>query len=50
MGHPTHPATNLVVLTGTVTNDPTRRSLRTGGEVANFDLATSVDGLAVGVG
>jgi single-strand DNA-binding protein len=40
MGQPS----NLVVLTGTVTSDPTRRSLRSGVDVVNFDVATSVDG------
>lgn len=31
---------NLVVLAGTVTNDPTRRMLRSGVEVMNFDINT----------
>jgi single-strand DNA-binding protein len=40
---------NLVVLTGHVTNEPTRRPLRSSVEVVNFDLATSVDGATVSV-
>jgi len=40
MGQPT----NLVVLTGHVTSLPSRRSLRSGVDVVNFDVATSVDG------
>jgi single-strand DNA-binding protein len=38
------PRSNLVVLAGTVTNEPSRRSLSSGGDVVNFDLATRVDG------
>ena len=40
MGQPS----NLVVLIGTVTNQPTRRSLRSGIDVVNFDVATQFDG------
>jgi single-strand DNA-binding protein len=40
MGQPN----NLVVLTGTVTGEPTRRSLRSGVDVVNFDVATSLEG------
>ncbi len=35
---------NLVVLAGTVANDPTRRALKSGIDVVNFDLATQIDG------
>ena len=45
MGQPT----NLVVLTGTVTNEPTRRSLPSGVDVVNFDMATHLDGETVSV-
>lgn len=31
---------NLVVLSGTVTNEPTKRTLRSGAEVVNFDVST----------
>ncbi len=34
---------NVVVLSGTVTTDPTRRTLAAGVEVVNFDLTTTVD-------
>jgi single-strand DNA-binding protein len=40
MGQPS----NLVVLTGTVTGEPIRRSLRSGVDVVNFDVATHLDG------
>ena len=40
MGSPS----NLVVVAGTVANQPTRRALRSGADVVNFDLATSIDG------
>lgn len=36
---PPWPATNVVVLVGTMTTDPTTRTLRTG-DVVNFDLTT----------
>ena len=45
MGHPS----NLVVLTGTVTDEPTRRSLPSGVDVVNFDVATRLDGETVSV-
>ncbi len=35
---------NLVVLAGTVANEPTRRALKSGVDVVNFDLATRIDG------
>jgi single-strand DNA-binding protein len=40
---------NLVVLTGNVTNEPTRRSLQSGVDVVNFDVATLLDGETVSV-
>jgi single-strand DNA-binding protein len=40
---------NVVVLTGTITTTPTRRSLATGADVVNFDLATSVDDRTISV-
>jgi len=39
MGHPS----NLVVLAGTVTAAPTRRSLPSGIDVVNFDVATHAE-------
>ena len=45
MGQPN----NLVVLTGTVTGEPTRRSLRSGADVVNFDVAAYVDGATTSV-
>ena len=41
------PYCNLVVLTGTVTNEPSRRSSTSGVDVVNFDLATLIDGVKV---
>lgn len=49
MGYNLSSAHNVVVLTGTVTNDPTRRSLKSGAEVVNFDLSTAVDDQHVSV-
>ena len=43
------PTCNLAVLTGAVANEPTRRSLRSGVDVVNFDLATPLGGEAVSV-
>ena len=40
---------NLVVLTGTVANEPSRRTLKSGADVVNFDLATRIDDGAVSV-
>lgn len=44
------PAThNLVVLSGTVTNEPTRRPLKAGSDVVSFDLSTAIDDRHVSV-
>jgi single-strand DNA-binding protein len=40
---------NLAVLTGAVANEPTRRSLKSGVDVVNFDLATALGGETVSV-
>ena len=40
---PPWPATNVVVLVGTMTTDPTTLTLRTG-DVVNFDLTTPLPG------
>ncbi|WP_158412254.1 single-stranded DNA-binding protein [Ilumatobacter nonamiensis] len=40
---------NVAVLAGTVTSEPTRRSLPSGVDVVNFDLSTPVDGQRVSV-
>lgn len=52
MGTPspsTHTARNVAVLTGTVTSDPSRRTLPSGTDVVNFDLSTPVDDQNVSV-
>lgn len=40
---------NVAVLAGTVTSDPTRRSLPSGADVVNFDLSTAVGDQTVAV-
>ena len=40
---------NVVVLTGTVTHEPTRRTLPAGSDVVNFDLTTRVDDHSISV-
>ena len=45
MGHPN----NIAVLSGTITNEPTSRSLAAGVDVVNFDLSTVCDSANVSV-
>ncbi|MGA9276258.1 single-stranded DNA-binding protein [Ilumatobacter sp.] len=49
MGQNSSSAHNVVVLGGTVTNEPARRSLKSGSDVVNFDLSTTVDDRQISV-
>jgi single-strand DNA-binding protein len=49
MGHSTEPAMNVVILEGRVSNAPQIRALPAGDNVANFDVATKIDGSTLSV-
>lgn len=49
MGPSSASTQNVAVLAGTITSEPTRRSLPSGVDVVNFDLSTVVDGQNVSV-